>query len=209
MIHQIRAAIDLQEDDTHDRICRQGFDGSRYAGKQSCRHNVAEAFIHAKRYLTSQVSPDEKEWTWGQTHVNEYPNHPWSLTPLKPIWHREVPAGGNSHTASVSRYLLANLNKGKIFKAVHTANFKQVIKFNPEGVDDVNLMTIDTGASGNLFGAHYFSMNADHMKGKLRRVHTDFRLLEKNLEGDGRNYVLKVNGKEKRASGQSNHLLKE
>lgn len=134
--------------------------------------------MHAKQFLEQNISPDEKDWMWNKTHVNEYANHPWSLTPLKAIWHREVPAGGNYHTASVSRYLLSRLEKDKIFKAQQTANYKQVIEFSAPGADDVNLMAIDTGMSGNLFGGRYFSMNADHMKGNLKRVHTDFQVLE-------------------------------
>jgi hypothetical protein len=48
-----------------------------------------------KSFLVANVSYDPKQWKWSNIHVNEYPNHPWSLTKLKPIWHREVPIGGN------------------------------------------------------------------------------------------------------------------
>jgi hypothetical protein len=49
----------------------------------------------------------------------------------------------------------------KIFKSTHTANYKQVVQFenDPSGKDDVNLMSIDTGMNGNLFGGNYFNMN--------------------------------------------------
>ena len=55
-------------------------------------------------------------------------------------------------------------------KAVHTANYKQILDMS----SDRNLMSIDTGISGNIFGGHYFDLNADHLKGKLLQQETDF-----------------------------------
>ena len=60
-------------------------------------------------------------------HVNEYPNQPWSLTPLKHIWHREVKTGGNSNTPCVSKYSMSRVEENKIIKSTHTANYKQII----------------------------------------------------------------------------------
>lgn len=56
-------------------------------------------------------------------------------------------------------------------------------------------MSIDTGASGNLFAGKYFNAE-DHQAGKLKTVITDFSKLEANNKGDGRNYILKINPKE-------------
>ena len=102
------------------------------------------------------ISADQKKWNWGNVHVNEYPNQPWSLTPLKPFFHKEVKTGGNSNTPSVSKYSMSRVLDTKIFKSTHTANYKQVVQFenDPSGKDDVNLMSIDTGMNGNLFGGN-------------------------------------------------------
>lgn len=67
-----------------------------------------------------------------------------------------------------------------VFKSFATGGYKQVIQFNAEGVEDLNLMSIDTGASGNIFAGKYFNMNEDHRNGKLRSVSTDFSKLEAN-----------------------------
>ena len=44
---------------------------------------------------------------------------------------------------------------------------------------DRNLMSIDTGISGNIFGGHYFDLNAGHLKGKLLQQETDFDKIAK------------------------------
>lgn len=63
--------------------------------KLSCQYNVARSFAQAKNFLFANVSYDPKKWQWKNIHVNEYANQPWSLTKLKPIWHRETAIGGN------------------------------------------------------------------------------------------------------------------
>lgn len=73
-----------------------------------------------------------------------------------------------------------SIEKNKIFKSVHTANYKQVTEFGKDPKDDVTLMSIDTGASGNLFGGNYFNMNRDHLYGRLRTISTNFTELESN-----------------------------
>ena len=116
--------------------------------------------------------------------MNEYPNQPWSLTPLKRIWHREVPTGGNTNTPGVSKIKMSRIEEDKIIKSTHTANYKQVIEFNEDPQKDVNLMSIDTGMSGNIFSGHYFTMNKGHLQGELNQVKTDFS----DLDG----YVLNI-----------------
>ena len=42
-------------------------------------------------------------------------------------------------------------------------------------------MSLDTGMSGHLLGDnHYFDMNASHLKGELKTIQTNFRLIEEN-----------------------------
>jgi len=78
--------------------------------------------------LRKNNGPSPADWRWENIHSTEWPNPPWSMTPLKPLWHREVPSGGNSHTPSVSRYIMARFEKDNMkIKSFHTANYKQVI----------------------------------------------------------------------------------
>lgn len=120
--------------------------------------------------------------------MNQYASQPWSLTAAKPIWHREVPIGGNGNTPCVSKYKLQAVEKNKVFKSVHTANYKQVTSFSKDAKNDETLMSIDTGASGNLFGGNYFNMNRDHLYGRLKKVVTNFT----ELEANGGNYKLRL-----------------
>ena len=60
--------------------------------------------------------------------------------------------------------------------------------------DDTNLMSIDTGNSGNIFGGHFFDQNEDHLKGKLKQVQTDFKRIEGNRitikpQKEGRGFI--------------------
>ena len=61
------------------------------------------AFIEAKEFLSEHVSADPQTWLWGNLHVNDYMNVPWSMTPLKFFFHRSVGLPGNSQTPNVSK----------------------------------------------------------------------------------------------------------
>ena len=128
------------------------------------------AFVETKAHLISLNLPD---WTWRSVHSNDYPSQPWSMTPLKKLWHRNVPVGGNSQTPNVSKYALDRTVASGVFKSHHTANYKSVFELADDPKVNVNLLSIDTGMSGNLLGGHYFDMNANHLAGKLEQVETD------------------------------------
>ena len=59
---------------------------------------------------------------------------------------------------------MSRISDTKILKATHTANYKQVISFGKSPEQDKNLMSIDTGMSGNLFAGNYFDFNKNHWK---------------------------------------------
>ena len=112
-------------------MCKDGFSDG-YTGPDSCAHNVARALFETMLHLNKTIDTNEKKWTYKSVHVNEYPAHPWSLTPLKAIFHREVPVGGNANTPAVSKYNMARIHDTSVFKSTHTANYKQVIEFNQD-----------------------------------------------------------------------------
>jgi hypothetical protein len=45
-----------------------------------------------------------------------------------------------------------------------------VIAHAEEIKDSVNLWSIDTGNNGNILAGNYFTMNKDHLEGKLRKM---------------------------------------
>lgn len=110
------------------------------------------------------------------------------MTKLKPFWHREVPVGGNGNTVSVSKGVMSRIHDDKMLKSIHTAGYKQVISFGATPEEDENLMSIDTGASGNIFAGHYFTMNAAHLRGDLNKISTSF----KDLLSSNSNFVLNI-----------------
>lgn len=141
-----------------------------YEGPNYCAYNVARSFLEAKHYLFKEISPHPEDWKWGLVHVNEYPMLPWSETPLKPIWHREVPVGGNMNTPSVSKTVSSRIPETKIFRATHAANFKMVVEYGGNSIEPIQLASLDTGMNGNLLAGHYFDMNKPHIEGKLQTL---------------------------------------
>lgn len=160
-------------------ICKD----DRYSGPDWCSYQITRAFLDTKEYLTREVSSNPKSWQYKHVHFIDYPAHPWSFTKLKMLFHRQAAAGGNSNTINVAGYSLPDLEETKLLKAVHTANYKQIISFGTTPSQDVNLMSIDTGMSGHLLGdRHYFDLNASHLRGELKPIQTNFRLLEESKE---------------------------
>lgn len=72
---------------------------------------MAVAMAESYNYLITLVSPSVKDWEWKNVHVNEYANVPWSLSPFKILFHKEVPIGGNGNTIKVSKYSLSKVKK--------------------------------------------------------------------------------------------------
>lgn len=67
-------------------------------------YQIARAFVDAYEFLTENYSTESDNWKWGYVHTNDYMHTPFSLTPLKPFFHREIAIGGNQNTAKVSKY---------------------------------------------------------------------------------------------------------
>lgn len=149
-----------------NRLCKGGSEDS-YKGQEECAHLIARTFITAKKFMTEKISANVNHWQWRYTHVNEYANKPWSMTKLKPLFHRETQVGGNQNTPQVSKYKMSRTLETNLFMGDHTPNFKMVVEFGKKRTDDETLMSIDTGMSENIFGGHYFDMNEKHLKGDL------------------------------------------
>ena len=97
---------------------------------------------------------------------------PWSRTPLKFIFDREVPTFGSTNTPHVSKvsYQKALKADGK-FESTHVAGLKMIVAHSADGAKQAtNLFSCDTGINGNIFSKHYFNMNEDHLNGKLQEM---------------------------------------
>ena len=86
---------------------------------------MAEAYT----FLEKNISPEINDWAWKNVHTIEYANIPWSFTFFKPLFHREVPIGGNTNTPKVSKVSFKKFNDIKTFKTTHTPVYKQVGSF--------------------------------------------------------------------------------
>lgn len=160
----------------YNKLCKKAyFDG--YNGDEQCQHNLARAFFDAYIHLEKLLGSDTKNWEYRNVHVNEYVSMPWSLTPLKPLFHRETPTGGNGQTPGVSKYKLGSIKENRILKSTHVAGYKQVNMFDKDPSKDVNLYSIDTGMGGHPFSGNYFNLNKGHLAGDLLPLSHDFQKL--------------------------------
>jgi hypothetical protein len=82
---------------------------------------------------------------WKRVHTNDYPQIPFSMSPLKFIYHREVSTSGNTNTVKVSHYSLLEYDQSHKFKAIASPNYKQVVQFADNEIDSKMFYSHDTG----------------------------------------------------------------
>jgi len=85
------------------------------------------ALIEAKHFLEVNVSKDSAMWKWGDLHVNDYQNMPWSKTPLKFFFHRSVPVPGNQQTPNVSKISERKNRDSAVISSHASANLKMLV----------------------------------------------------------------------------------
>ena len=113
-----------------------------------CLYNLVQSLEEAYKYLSNEFGDDMDDWQWGRIHKMDYPHGTFSITPLKPIFHRSTPAQGNGRTVNVARMKMETDS----FAGVWSANMKMVSSLR-EG--DSSFIIVDTGVSGNVFSPHY------------------------------------------------------
>ena len=84
---------------------------------------------------------------------------PFSMSPLRFLFHREVPAAGNENTIKVSEYPIKKVHETFKLKSMNSPNYKQIVQFADDPLNSKMLYSVDTGQSGNLFAGNYFDFN--------------------------------------------------
>eukprot|EP00352_Strombidinopsis_acuminata_P003622 CAMPEP_0176401038 /NCGR_PEP_ID=MMETSP0126-20121128/48097_1 /TAXON_ID=141414 ORGANISM="Strombidinopsis acuminatum, Strain SPMC142" /NCGR_SAMPLE_ID=MMETSP0126 /ASSEMBLY_ACC=CAM_ASM_000229 /LENGTH=100 /DNA_ID=CAMNT_0017777693 /DNA_START=569 /DNA_END=868 /DNA_ORIENTATION=- len=98
-----------------------------------------------------RIHLDHNTWAYNKVHGNVYPATPWSFTPLKSIFARYVPTGGNGNTPHVAKYSTLKASDTGDLDSTHTANYKQIVALGKTIEEDQGLYSVDTGNDGNLF----------------------------------------------------------
>jgi acyl-homoserine lactone acylase PvdQ len=151
----------------YNRACQAGFN---YEGKKACGYNVVMSLARAHDFLFENMGPNPSAWKWGVFHTNEYPNMPWSRTPLKFLFHRSVPVGGSQNTPNVAKFKWEQFETSKRFLSDFVAGYKMVMDHSADQSGKAKgRFSQDTGQSGNLLSmdGHYFDMNKRHLSGDL------------------------------------------
>ena len=130
MLQRLLNEVDAQGDKSHfQKICEQAH--PEYKGSNHCAYNVAKAMADSHNLLSTRVSNRPEDWAWGKLHARQYSNLPWSKTPLKFLFHREVYTGGNNNSLNVAGCKFRKNSANTIFHSVHVSSFKMVVNFDP------------------------------------------------------------------------------
>ena len=109
-------------DSKYQKLCSMAH--AEYNGRNPCAYNVARAFTDAKRFLEENVSMKSRDWAWGRVHVATWTHLPFSKTPLKFLYHREVPSGGNDNTVNISQFFKSKNYDKTIMSSTEGPNLK-------------------------------------------------------------------------------------
>ena len=125
MVRLIESAANDGPASKFNSICANGY--SEYTGKSPCSYNIAKSFVIAKSFLEENASKKHEDWKWGNFLVKDYKNLPWSMTPLKPFFHRQIPAEGNVNTPNVARHANSKNANNFVFHSELAATYKHIM----------------------------------------------------------------------------------
>ena len=110
LLTHLRSVAEEGSESKYQNLCRSAY--PEYTGENFCGYNLALAFINTKKLLEDSVSKNHEDWKWGNLHVVDFRSLPWSKSPLKFFFDRQIKTGGNSNTPNASKYNLArNVDK--------------------------------------------------------------------------------------------------
>ena len=161
----LKSVAEKGADSKYQILCKEAY--PEYTGPNTCEYNIARSFVKVKQFLSENVSPKIEDWKWGRVHFNQYDSLPWSKTPLRHIFQRNVPWPGNENTVNVSVHFRSQ-NYGKpVINAMAGVNYKFVNSFDKDPLKDVSLFSIDTGMNESPFQGNFFDFNHRHKSGNL------------------------------------------
>ena len=95
---------------------------------------------------TLQGSDTPASWRWDKVHVTQFPHNPLDQSPLKPVFSRTIPNGGDKFTVNV-----APPRKGT-FVQTHIPSYRHVVDLaNPDNSRYIQAV----GQSGSVLSPHY------------------------------------------------------
>ena len=142
-----------------NKICKGAHPS--YRGKDICAYNMAKAFIETVSFLDDQVSDNKYKWKWGMLHTREWPNLPWSRTPLKFLFHRTASGSGNGNTPNFAKHSNRNKLEQVKFQTSMIAVYKYVTTLDPDADTELGFYSLDTGQNENPLQGNYFDMRSE------------------------------------------------
>ena len=151
------------EGDTYfNPLCR--IPDKEYKSDNICAHNVAEAMIAAKKFLTENVSPDSNDWVWGNLIVTHWNHRVWSnVPPLRPYFDRYEKIPGNANTLWVAEYGICKMDwmesRPVQLKAGKVTAYAHIVTMEPDKLSPENNIYGITG------GLNEFPLTGDYDNG--------------------------------------------
>jgi len=126
-------------------------DDVRTDAKEDCPTVLGAALTDGLAHMAGlQHTEDVINWRWDRVHRAVFPHNVLDRTPLKSIFSRSVPNGGDNFTVNV-----ATINQGRLYDQTHGPSYRQVLDLN-DWENSVFMHTV--GQSGNVLSSSYSNL---------------------------------------------------
>lgn len=125
--------------------------------KEPCLYILVKSFDNAYDYVVSKLGNDISKWRYGDMHNVLYKHSFFSQTPLRSIFDRSMPFGGNGRTVNFA----GSRSEDGSYDAIAAPGYRLLGSWAPGSKVNVH---IDTGMSENIMSPHYFDLHELYAK---------------------------------------------
>jgi penicillin amidase len=136
-------------DDNRDAWC----DDTTTPAAEDCATELSAALEDGLAQMAqAQGGDDIARWRWDKAHHTLFPHNVLDGTPLKPIFSRNVPNGGDGFTVDV-----APINPNTLYNQTHVPSYREIVDLS-----DLNASRFmhTVGQSGFVLSSHYSDLIA-------------------------------------------------
>jgi penicillin G amidase len=117
------------------------------AAREDCAALTTRTFQETVGDLTERLGGDGSKWQWGRLHRAVFAHQPFhSLGPLRALFSREIPSGGDESTVSFGGF------GPETFDQRLGATFRQIVDLRDL---EASRFAVAIGASGHVLSRHY------------------------------------------------------
>jgi penicillin amidase len=132
---------------TTDRWC----DDIRTQPAETCAVVLGAALADGLAEMAKRQGNDDfRSWRWDRVHQTQFPHQPLDESPLKPIFSRSIPNGGDAFTVNV-----APIRSSDLYNQRHIPSYREIIDLS-----DLNAsrFMFAPGQSGHFLSGNYSNL---------------------------------------------------